>query len=105
MVKIKFFSWYTEEQDFHFYLENNFTFYIFSLHSELDNMKEVVTKVEKGQTTDSLNRENKSVITSPMSPQAPQQNNNSRFNTKKEQRSGNTLYQELSYHVSFFNII
>lgn len=68
-------------------------------------MKEAVTKVEKGQTTDSLNLENKSVITSPMSPQAPQQNNNSRLNTKKEQRSGNTLYQELSYHVSIFFVV
>lgn len=82
-------------------LKDLFTFLYFSLHSELDNMKEAVTKVERGQTTDSLNLENKSVITSPMSPQAPQQNNNSRLNTKKEQRSGNTLYQELSYHVSF----
>nr|CAI5869511.1 unnamed protein product [Callosobruchus analis] len=72
-----------------------------SLHSELDNMnssKDDVLKVERGQATDSLNLENKSVVTSPMSPPAPQQNNNSRLNTKKEQRSGNTLYQELSYH-------
>nr|CAH7741359.1 unnamed protein product [Callosobruchus chinensis] len=72
-----------------------------SLHSELDNMnssKDGVLKVERGQATDSLNLENKSVVTSPMSPPAPQQNNNSRLNTKKEQRSGNTLYQELSYH-------
>nr|CAI5869510.1 unnamed protein product [Callosobruchus analis] len=67
-----------------------------SLHSELDNMnssKDDVLKVERGQATDSLNLENKSVVTSPMSPPAPQQNNNSRLNTKKEQRSGNTLYQ------------
>lgn len=73
-----------------------------SLHSELDNMKESVLKVERGQTTDSLSLENKSVVTSPISPQFPLQNNNSnsRLNTKKEQRSGNTLYQELSYHVS-----
>ncbi|CAH1995293.1 unnamed protein product [Acanthoscelides obtectus] len=70
-----------------------------SLHSELDNMNSSgVLKVERGQATDSLNLENKSVVTSPMSPSAPQQNNNSRLNTKKEQRSGNTLYQELSYH-------
>uniref|UniRef100_A0A6P7GY34 JNK-interacting protein 3 n=1 Tax=Diabrotica virgifera virgifera TaxID=50390 RepID=A0A6P7GY34_DIAVI len=69
-----------------------------SLHSELDNVRDGALKVERGQATDSLNLENKSVITSPMSPQAPTQNNNSRINTKKEQRSGNTLYQELSYH-------
>ncbi|KAG5900683.1 hypothetical protein JTB14_005948 [Gonioctena quinquepunctata] len=69
-----------------------------SLHSELDNMRDGVLKVERGQTTDSLNLENKSVVTSPMSPQEPLQNNNSRMNTKKEQRSANTLYQELSYH-------
>ncbi|XP_074026144.1 JNK-interacting protein syd isoform X2 [Leptinotarsa decemlineata] len=69
-----------------------------SLHSELDNMRDGVQKVERGQTTDSLNLENKSVVTSPISPQSPPQNNNSRINTKKEQRSANTLYQELSYH-------
>lgn len=74
-----------------------------SLHSELDNMNSSskdVLKVERGQATDSINLENKSVVTSPVSPQSPPQNNNSRINTKKEQRSGNTLYQELSYHVS-----
>lgn len=64
----------------------------------MDNLRDGISKVERGQTTDSLNLENKSVITSPVSPQAPQ-NNNGRLNTKKEQRSGNTLYQELSYHV------
>ncbi|CAG9816038.1 unnamed protein product [Phaedon cochleariae] len=68
-----------------------------SLHSEFDNMRDGVLKVERGQTTDSPHLENKSVVTSPVSPQTPQ-NNNSRMNTKKEQRSGNTLYQELSYH-------
>lgn len=73
-----------------------------SLHSELDNSpKESVTKVERGQTTDSLNLENKSMVTSPVSPQAPTTNSSSRINTKKEERSGNTLYQELSYHVSY----
>ncbi|XP_019867999.1 JNK-interacting protein 3 isoform X2 [Aethina tumida] len=70
-----------------------------SLHSEMDNLsKEPVTKVERGQETDSLNFENKSVVTSPISPQpTPSNNNNSRIHTKKEQRSGNTLYQELSF--------
>ncbi|KAJ8980243.1 hypothetical protein NQ317_003751 [Molorchus minor] len=71
-----------------------------SLHSELDNMngKDGVTRVERGQATDSLQLENKSVVTSPVTPPTPQTNNNSRINTKKEERSGNTLYQELSYH-------
>lgn len=67
----------------------------------MDNLsKEPVTKVERGQETDSLNFENKSVVTSPISPQpTPSNNNNSRIHTKKEQRSGNTLYQELSFQV------
>ncbi|XP_056648463.1 JNK-interacting protein 3 isoform X2 [Diorhabda sublineata] len=69
-----------------------------SLHSELDNVRDGVLKVERGQATDTINLENKSVITSPVTPQQPMQNNNSRINTKREQRSGNTLYQELSYH-------
>ncbi|CAH0547259.1 unnamed protein product [Brassicogethes aeneus] len=69
-----------------------------SLHSEFDNIpKGTVTKVERSQETDSLNLENKSVVTSPISPQPPVVNNNSRIQTKKEQRSGNTLYQELSF--------
>ncbi|CAG9856362.1 unnamed protein product [Phyllotreta striolata] len=68
-----------------------------SLHIEVNSLRDGIDKVERGQTTDSLNLENKSVVTSPISPQ-PVQNNNSRMNTKKEQRSGNTLYQELSYH-------
>jgi hypothetical protein len=74
-----------------------------SLHSELDNMgpKRGIHTVERAQETDSLNLENKSVITSPVSPQAPQATNNNtgRLHTKKEQRSGNTLYQELSFQV------
>lgn len=72
-------------------------FFEISLHSEFDNVKDAVTKVERSQETDSLNLENKSVVTSPVSP--PQSNNNSRVQTKKEQRSGNTLYQELSFQV------
>ncbi|XP_063910982.1 JNK-interacting protein 3 isoform X4 [Zophobas morio] len=72
-----------------------------SLHSELDNMttKKGINYVERGQETDSLNLENKSVITSPVSPPGPQPTNNNtgRLHTKKEQRSGNTLYQELSF--------
>lgn len=68
-----------------------------SLHSEFDNVKDAVTKVERSQETDSLNLENKSVVTSPVSP--PQSNNNSRVKTKNEQRSANTLYQELSFQV------
>ena len=74
-----------------------------SLHSELDNMttKKGINYVERGQETDSLNLENKSVITSPVSPPGPQPTNNNtgRLHTKKEQRSGNTLYQELSFQV------
>lgn len=72
-----------------------------SLHSELDNIdKKGLNLVERGQETDSLNLENKSVITSPVSPPEKQTNNNTgRLHTKKEQRSGNTLYQELSFQV------
>lgn len=56
--------------------------------------------VEKSQETDTINLENKSVVTSPVTPTAPAQNNNTgRVHTKKEQRSGNTLYQELSFQV------
>ncbi|CAH1125243.1 unnamed protein product [Ceutorhynchus assimilis] len=67
--------------------------------SDMDNMKHrPVLKVERAQETDLISLENKSVVTSPMSPP----NNNSqqsggRLHTKKEQRSGNTLYQELSF--------
>ncbi|XP_025833932.1 JNK-interacting protein 3 isoform X2 [Agrilus planipennis] len=62
-----------------------------------------IRTVERGQETDSLNLENKSVITSPISPSEHNVNNNSgnnlsgRVHTHKEQRSGNTLYQELSF--------
>jgi len=67
----------------------------------MDNLgKHEVLKVERGQETDSVNLENKSVVTSPVSPPSSQTNNNSRLHTKKEQRSGNTLYQELSFQVS-----
>ncbi|XP_044270778.1 JNK-interacting protein 3 isoform X1 [Tribolium madens] len=66
-----------------------------SLHSELDNLDKKL--VERGQETDSLNLENKSVITSPMSPPGQQTTNNNTGRLKKEQRSGNTLYQELSF--------
>ncbi|XP_060519194.1 JNK-interacting protein 3 isoform X2 [Cylas formicarius] len=59
--------------------------------------QQVVLKVEKAQETDSVNCENKSVITSPVSPPNSQPINNSTTKTKKEQRSGNTLYQELSF--------
>lgn len=75
-----------------------------SLHSELDNVniKDGISMVEKAQETDSVNLENKSVVTSPISPQAPSQTNNNagRVHTRKEQRSGNTLYQELSFQVT-----
>lgn len=74
-----------------------------SLQGEMDNLgKHEVLKVERGQETDSVNLENKSVVTSPVSPPSSQTNNNSRLHTKKEQRSGNTLYQELSFQVSFY---
>lgn len=71
-----------------------------SLHSELDNAKEGLRTVEKGLETDMISLENKS--TSPASPQAtPLHNNNSGAGrVKKEQRSGNTLYQELSFQDS-----
>ncbi|KRT78535.1 hypothetical protein AMK59_8348 [Oryctes borbonicus] len=70
-----------------------------SLHSEIGNVKEGVHTAEKAQETDSVNLENKSVITSPVSPQAPIKTNNhvGRVHTRKEERSGNTLYQELSF--------
>ncbi|GJQ76841.1 putative JNK-interacting protein [Trypoxylus dichotomus] len=69
-----------------------------SLHSEIGNAKESVHTAEKAQETDSVNLENKSVITSPVSPQAPKTNNHiGRVHTRKEERSGNTLYQELSF--------
>lgn len=65
--------------------------------------KESVHTAEKAQETDSVNLENKSVITSPISPQAPSRTNNhiGRVHTRKEERSGNTLYQELSFQVVF----
>lgn len=58
--------------------------------------------VEKAQETDSVNLENKSVVTSPVTPPAPNQTNNnaSRVHTRNEKRSGNTLYQEISFQVS-----
>lgn len=59
-----------------------------------------ILTAEKSQVTDAINLENKSVVTSPLSPQPPPQNNNNtsgRVQTKKEQRSANTLYQELSF--------
>ncbi|XP_076263053.1 JNK-interacting protein syd isoform X4 [Rhynchophorus ferrugineus] len=73
-----------------------------SLHSELDNVasKQEVLKVEKAQETDSVNLENKSMVTSPVSPPSNNTQNSGtggRIHTKKEQRSANTLYQELSF--------
>lgn len=63
--------------------------------------------VERAQATDSLNLANKSVITSPMTPPSshPSNNNSGRIHTKKEQRSANTLYQELSFQVLLFIIM
>lgn len=60
-------------------------------------MNRGVRTVERSQETDSLNLEHKSVITSPISPPAPTNNNTGRVQTRREQRSGNTLYQELSF--------
>ncbi|KAI4471686.1 jnk/sapk-associated protein [Holotrichia oblita] len=70
-----------------------------SLHSEMGRAKDSVHTAEKSQETDTVNLENKSVITSPISPQAPAKTNNhiGRVHTRKEERSGNTLYQELSF--------
>lgn len=71
----------------------------------MDNLKDGISMVEKAQETDSVNLENKSMVTSPVSPPQPQQNTNNnttasgRVHTRKEQRSGNTLYQELSFQV------
>ncbi|KAL1518265.1 hypothetical protein ABEB36_001911 [Hypothenemus hampei] len=65
-----------------------------SLHSEMDKVEQVL-RVEKAQETDAVNVENKSVVTSPISP--PNNNKQERLRTKKEQRSGNNLYQELSF--------
>lgn len=77
---------------------------LYSLHSEMDNVniKDGINMVEKAQETDTINLENKSVVTSPVSPAAPNQTNNNagRVHTRKEQRSGNTLYQEISFQVS-----
>lgn len=81
---------------------------LFSLHSELEtNVKDAVQTMEKSQETDSINLENKSVVTSPISPQAPVAPSTpaGRVQTKKEQRSANTLYQELSFQVSNTKII
>lgn len=80
----------------------------FSLHSELDhmNLKDRLSTVEKAQETDSVNLENKSVVTSPVVPQPPTQpnaNHTGRVHTRKEQRSGNTLYQELSFQVKYIS--
>ncbi|KAK4877657.1 hypothetical protein RN001_010163 [Aquatica leii] len=68
-----------------------------SLHSELDNVHRGVHTVERAQETDSVNLEHKSMVTSPVSPPALANNNAGRVQTRKEQRSGNTLYQELSF--------
>lgn len=72
------------------------------MHSELDNVKDKIHTAEKSLETDTINLENKSVITSPISPPSSSHVNNNlsgRVQTKKEQRSGNTLYQELSFQV------
>lgn len=69
----------------------------------MDNVKDKIHTAEKSLETDSINLENKSVVTSPVSPHSSSQVNNNlsgRVHTKKEQRSGNTLYQELSFQVS-----
>lgn len=78
-----------------------------SLHSEIGNTKDNIHTAEKAQETDAVNLENKSVITSPISPQAPTKANNhiGRVHTRKEERSGNTLYQELSFQVSAFKLV
>ncbi|XP_031347339.1 JNK-interacting protein 3 isoform X2 [Photinus pyralis] len=68
-----------------------------SLHSELDNVNRAVHTVERSQETDSLNLEHKSMVTSPISPPVQVNNNTGRVQTRREQRSGNTLYQELSF--------
>lgn len=78
------------------------------MHSELDNanVREVLT-AEKAQETDTISLEHKSMVTSPVSPQMPPQNNanTGRVQTKKEQRSGNTLYQELSFQVGIIKVM
>ncbi|XP_050312049.1 JNK-interacting protein 3 isoform X2 [Anthonomus grandis grandis] len=69
-----------------------------SLHSELDRQKAPqVLRVEKAQVTDAVNLENKSVVTSPVSPPAANNNSGRRLTTTREQRTGNTLYEELSF--------
>lgn len=65
----------------------------------MDNINHRVSTVERGQETESLNLENKSMVTSPVTPPAPTNNNTGRVQTRREQRSGNTLYQELSFQV------
>ncbi|XP_048525425.1 JNK-interacting protein 3 isoform X4 [Dendroctonus ponderosae] len=70
-----------------------------SLHNEMDSLsRKPVLKVERAQETDTINLENKSVVTSPVSPTShPNSSGGGRLHTKREQRSGNTLYQELSF--------
>lgn len=77
--------------------------FIFSLHSELDNVNREIHTMERAQETDSVNLENKSMVTSPVSPPVATNNNAGRVHTRKEQRSANTLYQELSFQVSAQN--
>lgn len=76
-------------------------FFYSSLHSELDNVNRGVHTVERAQETDSVNLEHKGMVTSPVTPPAPINNNTGRVQTRKEQRSGNTLYQELSFQVCY----
>lgn len=62
-------------------------------------MSNEIRTMERAQETDSLTMENKSMVTSPVTP--PTNNNNvGRVQTRKEQRSANTLYQELSFQVT-----
>lgn len=83
------------------YSETVLHFGKFSLHNEMDSLsRKPVLKVERAQETDTVNLENKSVVTSPVSPTSqPNSTSGGRLHTKREQRSGNTLYQELSFQV------
>lgn len=79
------------------------------MHSELDNINmsaggSGVKMVEKALETDAISLEHRGTVTSPSTPGSqgpPHQPITSRSQTKSEKRSGNTLYQELSFQVGY----
>lgn len=85
-----------------------------SLHSELNDAaignseaeapSEQPRMVEKALETDAVSMEHRGVVTSPSTPTAAAQPIG-RSQTKSEKRSGNTLYQELSFQASLITTI